>query len=160
MGTTTELRRELKKRFLPYVQRSGFVLDERDAPTIWRFRRNAGTEVHIFEVQWEKYGTPRFVINFGRCPIEGPTINGRHYTAEAVSVGWLEVTGRLQPVRGASARHWFRQDKRFLTKLWSSEKLVPAEEVVSQLLQLFQEVEAYWDSGVLGPHVRIFERGG
>ena len=31
----------------------------------------------MFEVQWEKYGTPRFIVHFGTCPAEGLRVDGR-----------------------------------------------------------------------------------
>ena len=160
MGSTTELRRELKERFFPRALAGGFVLDQSGAPGFWRFLRRAGDGVHLLEVQWEKYGRPRFVINFGQCPLEGLTIDGKRFPPEQVLVGWLPSNGRLQPVRGPSVRNWFRQDKGLLARLFSTEKLVPAGRVVSRLLELFPEVEAYWEKGTVGPHLEMFERGG
>lgn len=37
--------------------------------------------------------------------------------------GWLPVKGRLQPGRGTSVGHWFRQDKPLLRALLSRDKL-------------------------------------
>ena len=159
MGTTTELRRDLKARFFPHVLQGGFILDESGAPGFWRFRRKAGDGVQLFEVQWDKYGRPRFVINFGRCPFEGLRIDGKVFPPEEVLVGWLPTHGRLQPVRGSSVGSWFRQDKRLLPRLFSKEKLVPAGRVVSRLLELFPEVETWWANGSVGPHLEMFERG-
>lgn len=159
MGRTSELRGELKRRFFPHVQQNGFVLHEKEAPNLWRFLRRAGPVVQTFEIQWEKYGRPRFVINFGTCPAEGMNINGKQFIPEDIFVGWLDRHGRLQPVRGSSVGAWFRQDKGFLASLFSSEKLVPAEDVVSQLMGLFPEVEEYWARGSVGPHLNMFDRG-
>jgi hypothetical protein len=67
MGTTTELRRALKTLFIPYAVDRGFVVDERGQPRSTVFRRRVRSRVEMFEVQWEKYGTPRFAVHFGTC---------------------------------------------------------------------------------------------
>jgi hypothetical protein len=158
MGSTTDLRREVKRIFIPFALSRGFILDQKDAPASWAFRRTIEDEVHIFDVQWEKYGRPRFVINFGKCPAAGLSIRGKHFLPEEILPGWVSG-GRLQPKNGAHISCWFRRDKPLLVRLFSSVKRYEPSQVVSQLMELFPEVEAYWVSGVVGPHLRIFARG-
>lgn len=159
MGPTTELRRELKRTFFPFVQGRGFCIDHRDAPTFTRFRRHTPEAVHLFEVQWEKYGAPRFVINFGTSPPQGLEINGELHAPERLYVGWLPRNGRLQPKGGTSSRSWFRQDESLLRR-WmpGSRKLRAASDVVDELLHLFAELEAYWNDGTVGQHLRMSGR--
>lgn len=157
MGATTDLRREIKKAFVPFVQERGFVMSNRHAPNIIEFRRQAASGIHVFDIQWEKYGRPRFVINFGICPTEGITVHGQHFPAAEVATGWLPENGRLQPGRGTSSRSWFRQDKPLLQRVLSREGLYPAAQVIAGLIQLFPEIERYWSSGAAGPHLRVFK---
>ena len=159
MGKTTELRHELKRRFLPALERAGFELDLSDAPRLFRFRRMDTTEAHILEIQWEKYGRPRFVLNFGRCPSSGVYVRGEHFPIERVLAGWLKDGGRLQPKSGAGVGSWFRQDKPLIMRLFSSEKLFPVAAVVDEVLTLYPEIEGYWSHGQIGPHLRISSHG-
>ena len=156
MGKASDLRRELKARFLPSLAARGFAIDMRDAPTFARCRRGVGDSVEILEVQWDKYGRPRFVINFGTCPVEGIQVGVERFAVESVSVGWLSVSGRLQPRRGSSTSAWFSQEKPLLHRLFSSSRLRSPESVVQDLLDLFPEVEAYWAHGTIGRHLTLF----
>ena len=132
MGKTSELRAEIKRTFVPFAVQRGFVLDQNNAPTFLEFRREAQGTSQYFDIQWEKYGLPRFVVNFG-----------------------TKERGRLQPRTGALTSSWFRQDRPFLQRIFSANKLYPASQIVSELVKLFPELEEYWVSGKVGPHLRI-----
>ena len=158
MGTTTEIRREIKQRFIPFALERGFVLDQKHAPTFLEFRRQTGEVAHLFDVQWEKYGRPRFVVNFGTCPIEGLRVQEKTIPVAEVMASWVPDRGRLQPRKGTSSSAWFRQDRPLLVRLVSSMKVVPAFQVVDRLLALFPELEDYWANGRVGPHMTIWQR--
>jgi hypothetical protein len=49
------------------------------------FRRVRGGQLDVFDVQWEKYWRPRFLLNFGRGDATSPDDEGR-----------FERVGRLQ----------------------------------------------------------------
>jgi hypothetical protein len=155
MGKTTDLRRGLRTTFLPHLEARGFTIDMADAPMFTRWRRPAGDSVQLLELQWDKYGRPRFVINFGTCPVGGLEIRGERFPIERVLVGWLSEYGRLQPKRGHSPSKWFSQERPFLARLLSPTKLRSAESVVRELLTLYPEVETYWASGAVGKHIMI-----
>lgn len=155
MGKTSELRSEVKRVFFPLVESHGFSIDQRDAPTFITFRRTVGESLHVFDVQWDKYGRPRFVVNFGICPASGLHLSGKDIPPDQVLAGWAPQGGRLQPRPGASDANWFRQDTPLLARLFSGATLRPAPEVVAQLTQLFPELEAYWSTGTVGKHVRV-----
>jgi hypothetical protein len=89
-------------------------------------------------VQWEKYGSPRFILNFSK---RGPA--------------GLIASGRLAPSHGPTTAGWFRQDRLWFERLFSFSKFYPAEQVVGQLIALFGEVEEYWNSQTIGPHIRM-----
>ena len=143
MGRTTALRREIRTRFFPFMIAKGFVLDMRDAPTFFAFRKETPEGVLHCDIQWEKYGKPRFILNFGRGePAVAPTA----------------IRGRLHSRRRPAfwtTRDWFCQDRPLLSRIFRSRFRPPAE-VVDSLLSLFAEVEACWASGVAGPHIRLF----
>ena len=134
MGRTSELRREIKMRFVPLAAASGFALSEAHAPGFLEFRRVVGDGEHLFDVQWEKYGRPRFVVNFSS--------DGKH--------------GRLQPRAGAGTSSWFRQDATLLDRLLFRPSLRPSSEVVDELISLFPELEGFFSQQVLGKHMHLF----
>ena len=150
MGVTTALRRELKQRFLPLLQEKGFIQDDRDAPQSIHFRREAGDAVHLLEIQWDKYGGPTFVINFGTCPAGGLNTPNGQFPVEQVYTGWLRESGRLQPKRGRGTSSWFSQKKPWLRRIFAKQEFRPPDEVVGELLALFPQVETYWTTGAIG----------
>jgi len=154
MGSTTALRRELKRRFLPLARERGFVPDQRRMPASITFRRSAGADVHIFSIQWEKYGKPRFAVRFGTCPGDGARFGNEVFAAADTLPDWLPDAGTLQPRRGTSSRAWFRQDRPLLQRLAGRPRLRPEAEVVDELIRLFAELERYWAGGSAGPHMR------
>src|SRR5262245_7434879 len=110
MGSTTDLRRVLKVRFFSYAVSRGFVIDESNQPALTTFRRHAGNHVQIFDVQWDKYGRPRFAIHFGTCAADGLRANGTICAAEQALATWCADAGTVRPRRWGAARAWFRQD--------------------------------------------------
>jgi hypothetical protein len=158
MGTTTELRRELREKFFPYAGARGFAADLRLQPRSAIFRRSAGSRVQMFEVQWEKYGAPRIALHFGTCPAGGVLVNGTTYAPEETLPTWCTDVGTLQPRRGFSSRSWFRQDSTLLQRLLGRPALRAAADVVDELLAYFPEVEHYWTSGDVGRHLRMWGR--
>ncbi len=158
MGSSTELRRELKRRFWPLLESQGFSRDESDAPMFVFFRRHSSDSTQLLDLQWDKYGSPRFVLHFGQCPANGIEFRGERIPREKMIASWLATSrqgGTLQPRRGLSSRAWFRLDPDILMRLKGKRSRQPAE-VVDELLALFPQVEAWWRSGALGPHLRMW----
>lgn len=158
MGQTTELRRELKARFSPYVAASGFKADLRLQPHSTIFRRRTGDRVEMFELQWDKYGAPRFAVHFAVCPIEGLEVNGKMMPLEDTLPTWCNEVGSLYPGRGFSPRSWFRQDSTWLQRIFGRRARRTPSDVVDELLAWFPEVEQYWANGDVGPHLKIWRR--
>jgi hypothetical protein len=148
------LREELQKTFVPLVRSAGFERVSPGASPFMEFRRGAGAVVHVLEVQWEKYGLPRFVINYGTCPSSGIDVHGKHFAPAEVSAGWLPDGGRLQPRRGATTASWFRQDHSRLATLLLRTRPRSESEVVAEAVHLFAELETYWGSGASGEHMQ------
>ena len=156
MGATTELRRALKERFFPYLRARGFAADLRHQPTSTVFRRRMGSGVQILGVQWEKYGKPRFVVHFGTCPAEGLPLQSGVCSPDDTLPTWCPDSGSLQPRRGVSSRAWFRQDSTLVQRLLGQPALRAPADVVDELLEIFPELERYWTTGDVGPHVRLW----
>ena len=138
MDRTTALRQAIKEDFFPFIRDKGFTLDMRDAPRLYTFSKTDSDLLLGCSVQWEKYGSPRFILNFSK---RGPT--------------GLIASGRLAPSQRRGTDGWFRQDRSWFEKLFSFSKFRPAEEVVAQLIALFGEVEEYWKSQTIGPHIQM-----
>jgi hypothetical protein len=92
---------------------------------------------------------------FGICPAAGTVLDGKHCSWQEVGAGGLPVMGRLHARSGATTASWFRQDKPFLERLLTAQKSYASAQVVAQLIALFPEVETYWRTGTVGPHLRV-----
>lgn len=155
MGKTTDLRRELKKRFYPFAAEQGFRIDMTHGPFGVDFRRIRAERVDVFDLQWEKYGKPRFIVNFGQCPATGVVHFDERIPPEKVLAYMGAISGRLQLSKGTSTRSWFCQDRSFFRRVLLRQQDRPAAEVVDELLSLFFELEDWFQKGRLGPHMAI-----
>lgn len=156
MGRTTDLRREMKRLFFPFMKAKGFQIDQRHAPNCIDFRRTEGEQVQFFEIQWEKYGRPRFVANFGHASVKGTICHNTPVPSSDIGAGQAPEYCRLHPNgSGSSTRHWFRQDRPFFSALLARKRMYPPDQPIQQLITLFAEAEGYWRSNVVGPHSRL-----
>jgi hypothetical protein len=155
MGKTTDLRRALKWRFVPFLEGRGFRTDTRDMPQFLGFRRITLEQIFVCDIQWEKYGRPRFVLNFGSCGPSGVICHGKEIKPDDVTTSATAWRGRLVPGRSPLTSGWFRQDRSLLQSFWHWAKLKRPEEVVQELIDLFPEVEDYWNSDLIGEHIRV-----
>src|SRR5262245_8328433 len=155
MGRTTELRHEIKQRLNPLMAQKGFVCDTRRAPQFVTFRKIAPDAVYVIEVQWEKYGRPRFIINFGKCGPAGTICHGDRVYPEHILPSLPPHSGHLLPGSGPSTSSWFRQDRRLVERLLNWSRDYPAADVVTRFLELLHEVEEFWARGTIGPHIRF-----
>jgi hypothetical protein len=155
MGRTTALRQAIKRTFVPFLAERGFSPDMRHAPWFLTFRQISAHAVHVCDIQWEKYGRPRFVVNFGKCSAKGVIFLDEHLLPGDIFPANTPVHGRLQPGKSPNTGSWFRQDRPVFRSLFSTMKLYPPDEVVAQLVSLFAEVEEFWRTGTIGPHIRL-----
>ena len=143
MKQSTELRQVVKERFYPFAERQGFTRVKSTNPLFTVFRRQRQT-VHVFDLQWDKYHHPRFVINFGEAPVEG---------GEAPP-----MTGRLQRRRGGSLGCWFQLRKPSWEAVSTLTLRYSPAEVVEQAIVAFPELEEWWATRAEGPHIYIWQR--
>jgi hypothetical protein len=143
MGRTTDSRREIKRRFFPVMADKGFALDM-DAPFFVCFRRTIPGAIHVCDIQWEKYGRPRFVINFGKCAPAGVIVMASQSVPTTLGSRRSFDGRRLVPTGPPI-------DRKHSPHLATS----PPAEVITMLLGLFHEVEEWWEDGSVGPHVHV-----
>lgn len=136
---THPLRENIKRRFYPFVEARGFVRIKSSNSLFTTFRKANGDTAYEFEIQWDKYHRPYFVLNFG-VP-EGAVTPAR------------TKRGRLQRKRGGSINCWFNLRKPWLEILRTGQFRYKPDEVVDDLISCFPEIEAWWSSGTEGPHV-------
>jgi hypothetical protein len=137
MGEPPRCARRSSETSFRYLRDKDFVPEKQTAP-IYPFRKIDSDVVFECSVQWEKYGSPRFILNFSKRGRTG-----------------LIASGRQAPNKGRWTEGWFRQDRSGLQRFFSFSKVYPAEQVVAQLIALFPEVEEFWKSGTIGPHIRL-----
>src|SRR6266852_8066855 len=155
MGRTTDLRRALKRSFVPLMEDKGFHTDSRDMPHFLAFRQVTPERIYVCDIQWEKYGRPRFVLNFGSCGPQGVVCHGKEIKPADITPSATPWSGRLMPGSPRSTSGWFRQDRRLIQGLLKGSWLRPPDEVVGDLIDLFPEVEDHWKNGTVGKHMTI-----
>lgn len=153
MGRTTALRRALKSTLFVHAERQGFVLDTRHQPQFSTFRRRVGDTVQVFDLQWDKSGAPRFVINFGEAPAQGVVREGQPVAPEAIEVFDCRPSLRLQRRRGGSMGCWFQLRRPWLEQLIRLSRHHTPQEVAAHATAAFAEVEQWWATKARGPHV-------
>jgi hypothetical protein len=151
------LRDAMKERFYPFADRQGFVREKAAHSLFTAFRRQRNGKVQLFDIQWEKYHRPYFVLNFGEAPVGDLAVNGTLIAAENVRAADCPLGGRLQRRRGGSLGCWFRLRKPMGAVLLSGVVNYRAEQVADEVIEAFQELEAWWESKVVGPHVHVFQ---
>lgn len=144
----------MKERFYPFAEECGFVRGKTSSMFV-PFRRVRGNKVEVFDVQWDKYNKPRFVLNFGEAPLTGNEIRGKHISAEDLVACDCSPNGRLQRWRGGSLRTWFQMRKPLFETIMTFSFNYTPEEVVSQVTTAFSELENWWESKKEGSHVYI-----
>ena len=159
MSRTSILREAIKAKFYPFALGRGFVRGKATS-MFTPFRRIRGNVVQVFDVQWDKYNRPRFVINFGEAPSNGVEFGGQKVSTNMLEPGHCPLGGRLQRWRGGSPRTWFQLSKPWSQTLLTFQWAYSQEEVVAEVISCFSELEAWWDSKREGPHIYIWRRAG
>jgi hypothetical protein len=158
MGRTTALREEIKRAFIPHLAAKGFSVDMRHAPQFFTFRQVTADAVNACDIQWEKYGRPRFVVNFGKCGADGVVLRGQRIPPDDIMPYHGICRGRLHPGSQRTTRGWFRQDRPLLEIIVSRSRFYAPQEVIEKLIAMFGEVEEFWNSGQIGPHIYLMAR--
>jgi len=158
MSQASALRDVMKERFYPFAQERGFVRGKASS-MFTPFRRTRGNRLHLFEIQWDKYGKPRFVINFGEAPATGVEVLGEQVSPDQLQSCHCTPNGRLQRRRGGSLGTWFQVRKPLMKAITSLQWNYRPDEVVAQAIDAFPELETWWETKQEGPHVYIWHAG-
>ena len=152
MARATALRDAVKKRFYPFVERKGFVRGD-SSGYFTEFRRVRAERADVFDIQWDKYWRPLFVLNFRQGPareadgiVDNTDLGGSQ----------LQHTGRLQRRRGGTLGCWFGLRRPWRRVLTSGRWAYSPDEVVDELIGAFGELEAWWEDRSEGPHIYIW----
>jgi hypothetical protein len=113
-----------------------------------RMKRARGSELEILEIQFDKRGGARFVVNFGKVPPEGVSLPWGHFGQNEISASGLPNAFRLYSV--AMWSKWFSLG--WLARNYNAR----ATDVVSRAIALYPEVESWFVSSAVGPHIRKF----
>src|SRR4051812_42603302 len=106
----------LGERFIPLLAERGFVLypiankesvsgELRAAFPFGQLKRTKGSDVELLEIQFDKVGAARFVINIGVVPPGGVILPWGHFASDIVIASGLPEAYRLHS--GTIRRSWF-----------------------------------------------------
>lgn len=147
--TALILRRAIQDSFHTHLLRLGFQ-PERKRDDFVSYRRIRSAQHELVEVQLDKYGRPRFVLNFGAVPACGIVdAYGRFIAAEDVQIAQLVQQGRLYSVPYSAI--WFRPKRLFGIR--SADAAVA--KAISHLVYEFGQVEQWFETGACGPNIRV-----
>lgn len=147
---TSMLQKALKEDFHGHMVRLGFQ-SERRYDNFFPYRRVRDESDDLIEVQFDKYGRPRFVLNFGSVPADGIIdAYGRFVPTKDVRIAQLVQHGRLHAFPYSTI--WFRPN----TLLGFRSDEVAVNKVISHFIFLTEQVERWFRTGVSGPNLQIY----
>jgi hypothetical protein len=153
-GDARPLRKDIKERFYPLLERLGYR--RRSTSLSTTFRRVVGDRVRIVQLNWDKYHQPSFAIAFGETPNSVIPSPLGDVTPEAVEPCHSEALGALQrKPRRSVWDAWFKLRKPLFEALTTMRLKYAPHEVVDQLLMTYPEIERWFEAREVGPHIRM-----
>ena len=155
----TVLRQELQNRFVKAFVEKGFASgpvptggksspDPRSIYPLGQLTRLRGNDLNIIDVQFDKYRTPKFVINFGIIPENGVyTTWGEHVERDIASA--YDAPERCRLYNSTFGMRWFA------IGFFSSKSRQSIERLVDKAVELSPEIDAWFSSKVVGKHMRV-----
>jgi hypothetical protein len=120
------------------------------------FRRFSTNAVHVFEIQWDKYHRPKFVINFSEAPLGGVEFGEKWMDSKDIAPVHCGTYLHLMRSRGRFTYKWFQLRRLLIEQLVLLKRYYEPDEVSTQVVQRFDEVEDWWANKVIGRHVLSF----
>lgn len=148
MTDREKLLKILSDLFIPVIEAKGFsrhqIHKEKNFP-FGDFRREGASGFEVIEIQFDKNGGARFVINFGIIPKVGfEDSHGQHFSPGEIIISWLPEWYRIYPNR--------------FFKTWFSSSVISGlsltTEPVLKVVQLIPEIEEWFRTSKIGPHVK------
>jgi hypothetical protein len=140
----------LKSQFYPFVTDKGFVRGKADA-LIVPFHRVVNGRVQWFEIQWEKYHRPLFVLNFGEFDVD-EHINVDRMLSDRSAI---KVMGRVQRSRGGGFSNWFQARKPWKASILSMSFRYSPDDVATQIIHSFSDLEGWWENKNEGQYIYV-----
>ena len=159
MAKTKPIRDALRSVFYPHVLSLGFEVDKRWQPEIVVFRRFGADAVHVFDIQWDKYHRPKFIINFSEAPLEGVDFCGKWMDVRDIMSVHCGSYLRLVRNQGKFTYRWFQLRRPLLEQMVVLKRNYDPEEIASQVVHRFIEVEDWWANKTVGNETRCFIHG-
>jgi hypothetical protein len=111
-------------------------------------RRIKDRNFELLEVQLDKHGGAKFVVNFGIVPPEGADVPWKHFEQTEARVSALSESYRLYSSRWCMK--WFSAP--WLTTAFDLESRTRT--AVDRAIELYPEIEAWFAARTVGPHMR------
>lgn len=147
MTTRKKLRDQLTKHFIPELRQRGF-----SGPTsiggnglMHIFSRPSGDGTQVLSLQFDKWQTPRFVLNLHIEPPGG--------MESLIGSGLTFIQGRVSPSRGVSTGAWFRADRPWWQRLVGISS-TREQQAVSAAIATLDEIEQWWQSQAQSRNIR------
>jgi hypothetical protein len=110
-------------------------------------RYRDGRDLELIDIQMDKDGAAKFVLNFGIAPPTGIDLPWKHIEQRDALASDLPEYYRLMPHR--SSLRWFSISRFSWMALEAR-----AQKTIDRIIELFGEVEEWFRSGEIGRHVR------
>jgi hypothetical protein len=112
-----------------------------------RLKRIRNEKIDIIEFQFDKYGRPKFVINFGVVPEDGVTLPwGAHIDRDEVDASACPEAFRLY--NSTFIKRWFQLG------FFAPKTGFAVRALVDTTIKLSQEILEWFDSKAVGKHMR------
>ncbi len=132
---------------------AGQLRQLRPAQTAFPFgyiKRARGSHHESIEIQLDKYGRARFVLNCGIVPPQGVDLPWGHLDQDKASASDLPEAYRLHSCKGCM--RWFSPP----WFAWPHDLESRVKKAVAQAASLCSEVEVWFATRRVGPHMRRF----
>lgn len=156
MAKAKSIRDALRSTFYPHATKLGFEIDKRWQPQFVVFRRLAADKVDIFDIQWDKYHRPKFVINFSEAPLDRVEFGGKFIDTKDLMVAHCGTFHRLVRDQNKFFYRWFQLRRPLIEQVLKLKRNYEPDEIATQVIDRFSEVEKWWEKKIIGKHVQIF----
>jgi hypothetical protein len=151
-----ELLELLRQRLVPSILQMGFELaplpddDRNNAEMMHVFplgymKRRRSALVDVIELQLDRHGRAKFVVNFGTVPPEGVTLPWARLSQDEASASDLEKAYRLFSKQGS--QEWFSPQR----SLWNAGGSSRLMRIVDRAVMLLPEIEDWFRNGKWDP---------
>lgn len=147
----------VKARLIPHIQNRGFQVDNRE---VWkndpyghqvrRFLRWNCDKIELLEIQFDKHGRGKFVLNLGVVLPEGVETYFGHIKQLDAGIVHLPKSARLYAGNPYLMR-WFGFPRLRIPLLRNPS----TEHIVEHAIRLFPQAEAWVREGIIGPNIRV-----